>query len=136
MGSMGISVVSRAEPPGESAHFAINPKARVFDENDEEVPSGSETIGLIGSGCYVPVGYYKDPEESAKTFRTIRGVRFSLPGDFARLAADGTLILLGRGSACINTGGEKVFPEEVDEALKAHASVWDALGAARGEWQG
>ena len=126
-GSMGISVVSRAAPPGETAHFAINPKARVFDEDDEEVPPGSDAIGLIGSGGTVPVGYYKDPEKSAKTFRTIRGVRYSFPGDFARVAADGTLILLGRGSACINTGGEKVFPEEVEEALKAHASVWDAL---------
>ena len=126
-GSMGISVVSRAEPPGETAHFAINPKARVFDENDEEVVPGSDRIGMIGSGGYIPVGYYKDSEKTAKTFRTIRGVRYSFPGDFARVAVDGTLILLGRGSACINTGGEKVFPEEVEEALKAHASVWDAL---------
>ena len=126
-GSMGTSVVSRAAPPGETAHFTINPKARVFDENDEELVPGSDTIGMIGSGGFVPVGYYKDPEKSAKTFRTIRGQRYSFPGDFARVAADGTLILLGRGSVCINTGGEKVFPEEVEEALKAHDSVWDAL---------
>ena len=126
-GSMGTSVVSRAAPPGETAHFMINPKARVFDEDDDEVAPGSDRIGMIGSGGYIPVGYYKDPEKTAKTFRTIRGTRYSFPGDFARVAADGTLILLGRGSVCINTGGEKVFPEEVEEALKAHPSVWDAL---------
>ncbi|MFM5885687.1 MAG: acyl-CoA synthetase [Novosphingobium sp.] len=126
-GSMGTSIVSRAAPPGETARFAINPKARVFDENDEEVMPGSEAIGMIGTSGYVPIGYYKDPEKSAKTFRTIRGTRYAFPGDFAKVAADGTLILLGRGSVCINTGGEKVFPEEVEEALKAHDSVWDAL---------
>ncbi len=73
------------------------------------------------------MGYYKDPEKSARTFRTIKGQRYSFPGDFAKVAADGSLILLGRGSVCINTGGEKVFPEEVEEALKAHDSVYDAL---------
>jgi fatty-acyl-CoA synthase len=126
-GSMGTSIVSRAAPPAETAHFAINPRARVFDENDDEVTPGSDAIGMIGTSGYVPLGYYKDPEKSARTFRTIRGTRYSFPGDFARVAADGTLILLGRGSVCINTGGEKVFPEEVEEALKAHDSVWDAL---------
>ena len=73
------------------------------------------------------MGYYKDPEKSARTFRVIDGQRYSFPGDYAKVAADGSLILLGRGSECINTGGEKVFPEEVEEALKAHDSVWDAL---------
>jgi acyl-CoA synthetase (AMP-forming)/AMP-acid ligase II len=126
-GSMGKSVVSRALPPGETARFQLNETTRVFDENDEEIGPGSDKIGMIGNGGYVPVGYYKDPEKSAKTFRTIRGVRYSFPGDFAQVAADGTLILLGRGSMCINTGGEKVYPEEVEEVLKAHDSVWDAL---------
>ncbi|HZZ36020.1 MAG TPA: acyl-CoA synthetase, partial [Caulobacteraceae bacterium] len=74
-----------------------------------------------------PIGYYKDPEKSARTFRTIDGHRYSFPGDFAKVAADGSLILLGRGSVCINTGGEKVFPEEVEEALKAHPDVYDCL---------
>lgn len=125
-GSMGAAVVSRANPPGETARFAFSEATKVFDENDAEVVPGSDTIGIIANGGYVPVGYYKDPEKSAKTFRTIRGTRYSFPGDFAKVAADGTLILLGRGSACINTGGEKVFPEEVEEALKAHPAVWDA----------
>ena len=75
----------------------------------------------------LPLGYYKDPEKSAKTFRVIDGKRYSIPGDWATVDADGTLRLLGRGSVCINTGGEKVFPEEVEEVLKTHAAVRDAL---------
>jgi fatty-acyl-CoA synthase len=75
----------------------------------------------------VPIGYYKDPEKSARTFRVVNGVRYSFPGDMATVAADGTLVLFGRGSNCINTGGEKVYPEEVEEALKVHPAVEDAL---------
>jgi fatty-acyl-CoA synthase len=126
-GGMGTSIVSRATPPGETARFARNPQTRVFDENDREVEPGSDTIGMIANGGAAPVGYYKDPEKSARTFRTIDGHRYSFPGDFAKVAADGSLILLGRGSNCINTGGEKVFPEEVEEALKAHPAVADCL---------
>lgn len=126
-GSMGSSVVSRAEPPGPTARFMLGPNTKVFDENDEEITPGSDKAGMIANGGFTPVGYYKDPEKSAKTFRMVGGHRYSFPGDFAKVAADGSLILLGRGSVCINTGGEKVYPEEVEEALKAHDSVWDAL---------
>jgi acyl-CoA synthetase (AMP-forming)/AMP-acid ligase II len=126
-GSMGSSIVSRDMPPGDTASFAINPTTKVFNERDEEVTPGSDEIGMIANGGFAPVGYYKDPEKSARTFRTVNGQRYSFPGDFAKVAADGSLILLGRGSVCINTGGEKVFPEEVEEALKADQSVWDAL---------
>ena len=126
-GSMGSSVVSRDLPPGETARFVRNPTTKVFDEHDREVEPGSDQIGMIANGGFAPLGYYKDPEKSARTFRVIDGRRYSFPGDFAKVAADGSLILLGRGSVCINTGGEKVFPEEVEEALKAHDSVWDAL---------
>jgi fatty-acyl-CoA synthase len=104
-----------------------NPTTKVFNERDEEVKPGSDEIGMIANGGFAPVGYYKDPEKSARTFRVVNGRRYSFPGDFAKVAADGSLILLGRGSVCINTGGEKVFPEEVEEALKAHPAVWDAL---------
>ncbi len=82
---------------------------------------------MVANGGLVPLGYYKDPEKSARTFREVGGVRYSFPGDMARVAADGSLELLGRGSNCINTGGEKVFPEEVEEALKQHPAVEDAL---------
>ena len=75
----------------------------------------------------VPLGYYKDEAKSAATFRTFDGVRYSIPGDFATVEADGSITLLGRGSACINSGGEKIFPEEVEEALKTHESVYDCL---------
>ncbi len=84
----------------------------------------------------LPVGYYKDEAKTAKTFPVIGGVRYSIPGDWVRVEADGTLTLLGRGSNCINTAGEKVYPEDVEEALKAHASVADALvvGIADAKW--
>jgi len=82
---------------------------------------------MVANGGATPIGYYKDPAKSAATFRVIDGHRYSFPGDFAKVAADGSLIFLGRGSSCINTGGEKVFPEEVEEALKVHPDVADCL---------
>jgi 3-oxocholest-4-en-26-oate---CoA ligase len=126
-GAMATSVVSRASPPVDTANFARNPLTKVFDDNDREILPGSETIGMIAAGGPGPVGYYKDPEKTARTFRVIDGQRYAFPGDYAKVAADGSLILLGRGSNCINTGGEKVFPEEVEEALKAHPDVEDCL---------
>jgi fatty-acyl-CoA synthase len=75
----------------------------------------------------VPLGYYKDPKKSAETFREIDGVRYSFPGDFARVEADGTITLLGRGSMCINSAGEKVYPEEVEEVVKRHRGIYDCL---------
>ena len=126
-GGMGSSVVSRAQPPGQTARFMPNPGVKVFNALDREVAPGSDEIGMIASAAVAQLGYYKDEAKTARTFRTIDGVRYSFPGDFAKLAADGSLILLGRGSVCINTGGEKVFPEEVEEALKSHPDVFDCL---------
>lgn len=126
-GGMGSSVMSRQTAAGDTARFMRNATTKVFNDQDKEVAPGSDEIGMIANGGFAPIGYYKDPEKSARTFRMIEGHRYSFPGDFAKVAADGSLILLGRGSVCINTGGEKVFPEEVEEALKAHESVWDAL---------
>jgi fatty-acyl-CoA synthase len=99
----------------------------VFTEDGREVAPGSGEIGMVANGGMVPIGYYKDPEKSARTFRTIGGVRYGFAGDMATVEADGTITLLGRGSNCINSGGEKIFPEEVEEALKGHAAVEDAL---------
>jgi acyl-CoA synthetase (AMP-forming)/AMP-acid ligase II len=79
------------------------------------------------SGGRNPLGYYKDEEKSDRTFKVIDGVRYSIPGDFAQVDADGSIHLLGRGSVCINSGGEKIFPEEVEEALKTHDAVRDAV---------
>jgi len=126
-GAMASTTTSRASPPGETAKFIANPGTKVFDEDDREILPGSDKIGRIANGGFTPVGYYKDPVKTAATFREIDGRRYSFPGDFAKIAADGALILLGRGSNCINTGGEKVFPEEVEEALKAHPDVEDCL---------
>jgi fatty-acyl-CoA synthase len=83
--------------------------------------------GRVAVGGHQPLGYYKDPDKTAATFLTVDGQRYSIPGDFATVEADGSITLLGRGSVCINTGGEKVFPEEVEEALKTHADVRDAV---------
>lgn len=110
-----------------TARFAIGDHCRVFSEDHREVQPGSGERGFIARSGWIPLGYYKDPEKTARTFPSIGGVRYSVPGDWCRVEADGTLTLLGRGSVCINTAGEKVYPEEVEEVLKAHAAVRDAL---------
>ena len=126
-GGMGQSVTTKDTPAGETARFGLSPTTKVLTDDGREVTPGSGEIGMVANGGLVPLGYYKDPEKSARTFREVGGVRYSFPGDMARVAADGSLELLGRGSNCINTGGEKVFPEEVEEALKQHPAVEDAL---------
>jgi 3-oxocholest-4-en-26-oate---CoA ligase len=111
---------------GSTATFQLGPHTRVIMDDGRDVVPGSGERGRVAMRGYTPVGYYKDPEKSAATFLTIDGARYSMPGDWAEVDADGTIRLLGRGSQCINTGGEKVYPEEVEEALKLHPSVADA----------
>ena len=123
---LGTSIMTAAGEV-QTAKFALGERARVFDENDQPVLPGSGVRGLVAVGQPNPVGYYKDAEKTARTFRIINGQRYSVPGDWCLVEADGTLTLLGRGNACINTAGEKVFPEEVEEALKTHPDVEDAL---------
>jgi 3-oxocholest-4-en-26-oate---CoA ligase len=101
------------------------PSTIVIDEHNRPVQPGE--VGRIARGGHVPLGYYKDPDKSATLFVEVDGKRYVVPGDFARLEEDGTLTLLGRGNMCVNTGGEKVFPEEVEGALKSHPDVFDAL---------
>jgi fatty-acyl-CoA synthase len=125
-GSMGMAISMRGLPSG-TAKFNQLPTTKVFTEDGREVRPGSDEIGMVAAGGTVPKGYYKDPEKSARTFRTIDGVRYSFPGDMAKVAADGSLILLGRGSQVINSGGEKIFPEEVEEAVKRVDGVTDCL---------
>jgi fatty-acyl-CoA synthase len=123
---MGIS----ASAPGaeaQTAAFMLGPNCAVFTEDGRRVEPGSGERGLVAVTGFLPAGYYKDEAKSAATFKVIEGIRWSVPGDWAEVNADGTLKLLGRGSVCINTGGEKVFPEEVEEALKRHAAVRDAV---------
>jgi fatty-acyl-CoA synthase len=125
-GAMAQSITTRASVV-ETASFQLGETARVFTEDDREVEPGSGEVGMVAHTGTVPLGYYKDPEKSARTFRTVEGVRYAFPGDFATVEADGSITLLGRGSACINSGGEKIFPEEVEEAVKLHPAVDDCL---------
>jgi fatty-acyl-CoA synthase len=110
-----------------TAQFMVGPNSAVFTEDGRRVEPGSGERGMVAVGGFIPVGYYKDPEKSARTFKEYEGRRWSVPGDFAEVNADGTIRLLGRGSQVVNTGGEKVFPEEVEEALKTHPAVKDAV---------
>ena len=119
--------LSSAAGTQQTAKFAVGENTRVITEDGHDVTPGSGEVGMVALRGRVPVGYYKDPEKSAATFREIDGARYSIPGDFAMVEADGTLRLLGRGSVCINTGGEKVYPEEVEEAVKEHPAVADAV---------
>ena len=125
-GGMGSSVSNR-EIPAKTAKFALNPGVIVLSDDGKELEPGSDTMGKIGTSGLVPEGYFKDEKKSAETFKEINGVRYSFPGDYATINADGTINLLGRGSNCINTAGEKVYPEEVEEAIKKHPNVYDCL---------
>jgi len=125
-GSMGSSISMKGVPPS-TAKFTQSPTTKVFMDDGSEVTPGSDQVGMVAAGGMVPLGYFKDQEKSARTFRTIGGLRYSFPGDMAMVAADGSLILLGRGSQVINSGGEKIFPEEVEEAVKRVAGVQDCL---------
>jgi len=120
----------------ETATFTLGPNAAVFTEDGRRVKPGSDEKGLLAVGGPIPLGYYGDPVKSAETFREIEGQRWSVPGDWATVAADGSVTLLGRGSMSINTGGEKVYPEEVEEALKLLDDVVDAnvVGVPDPKW--
>ena len=98
-----------------------------MDEDLNLIEPGSGKIGRVARTGNIPLGYYKDPERSAQTFIEVDGTRYAIPGDFATVEADGQVTLLGRGSIVINTGGEKVFPEEVEGVLKSHPDVFDVL---------
>ncbi len=122
---MGSSVTS-ASGSASTGEFTLGKHARVITEDGRDIEPGSAEVGVLALEGRGPIGYYKDPEKSASTFRVIDGVRYSVPGDYAMVEADGTVKLLGRGSVCINTGGEKVFPEEVEEAIKLFPRARDA----------
>ncbi len=125
-GGMASNVSTRASA-AETAKFQLSEGVKVFTDDGRIVQPGSGEVGKIGLSGQVPIGYYKDPKKSAETFREIDGVRYSFPGDYARVEADGTITLLGRGSMCINSAGEKVYPEEVEEVVKRHEAIYDCL---------
>ena len=123
---LGVSITSRDNPAAEAKFEA--PQTIVVREADfTPVTPGSGEIGLVAKHGNLPLGYYKDPEKTARTYVTINGERHLISGDHATVEADGTIRLLGRGNHCINSGGEKIYPEEVEEALKTHPAVHDAL---------
>ena len=113
--------------PDKGLRFTVNDRTAVLDESFRPVTPGSGDIGRVAQRRHVPVGYYKDPVKSAQTFVEVDGERWVLLGDMATVGEDGVINVLGRGSVCINTGGEKVFPEEVEAALKAHPAVFDTI---------
>lgn len=121
------SSVSMAGAEEKTAHFQLGNDVKVVNDAGGFVEPGSGERGRVAVPGFVPLGYYKDPEKTASTFLQLDGRRYSIPGDYATVEADGSITLLGRGSVCINTAGEKVFPEEVEEALKTHSNVRDAV---------
>ncbi len=127
-GYNGVRVITKGghEKPGLPT-VRMGPDTVVLDDDMNMVEPGSGVVGRMARGGNVPLRYHKDPEKSAATFVIVNGRRFSISGDSAIVEADGTMTLLGRGSVCINSGGEKIYPEEVEAALKAHGSVFDAV---------
>ena len=123
----GTSMVAKGQAQAGGPRVTIDKKTVVLDDEGNEVQPGSGVRGILAKRGNIPVGYYKDEKKTAETFRTINGVRYAIPGDYAMVEDDGTVTMLGRGSVSINTGGEKVYPEEVEAALKGHPDVFDAL---------
>ena len=123
---LGASISAGGSAAG-TAQFALGQGARVLTPDDRDVQPGTGEVGVIALPGFLPVGYYKDPEKSARTWRVIDGVRYVIPGDCATVEADGAIKLLGRGSVVINTGGEKVYPEEIEEVIKRMDGVADAV---------
>ncbi len=135
-GQLGRNADAGAAADGGGPLFRISDETAVLDDALQPVTAGSGQVGHLARRGHVPLGYYKDAAKSAATFVELDGQRWALPGDLATVEPDGTIRLLGRGSLCINTGGEKVFPEEVEAALKAHPDVVDAVvvGVADRRW--
>ena len=123
----GTSVVAKGQSGGGGPRVTIDKRTAVLDDDGNEVVPGSGVRGILAKRGNIPVGYFKDEKKTAETFRTINGVRYAIPGDYAQVESDGTVTLLGRGSVSINSGGEKIYPEEVEGALKGHPDVFDAL---------
>ena len=123
----GTSIVAKDAPHSGGPRVTIDHRTVVIDDDGNEVQPGSGVRGLIAKKGNIPVGYYKDEKKTAETFKTINGVRYAIPGDYAQVEEDGTVTMLGRGSVSINSGGEKIYPEEVEAALKGHPDVFDAL---------
>lgn len=128
-GFQGTGLQDAANISTDGPVVALGPHVVVLDEDNRplDIATNVGRVGRLARGGHVPVGYYKDERKSAETFLLIDGQRYSVPGDFARIESDNRVTMLGRGSNCVNTGGEKVFPEEVEMAIKRHPAVYDVL---------
>jgi acyl-CoA synthetase (AMP-forming)/AMP-acid ligase II len=127
-GNNGISMISPGHTSMKSGPTVTSTGGTVvFDDDLTPVVPGSGVIGKIARSGDIPVGYYNDPEKTAEVFIAVKGTRYVMPGDFATVEADGSVTLLGRGSICINSGGEKIFPEEVEAVVRSHPDVMDAI---------
>lgn len=126
-GAMGNKVMMEGDGNDAEPRFTVNDSITVLDDKFKPIKAGSGIVGLLAKKGHLPLGYYKAAKKTAQTFIEVDGVRWALPGDMATVEEDGTILLMGRESTCINTGGEKVFPEEVEAALKEHPLIQDAL---------
>jgi len=126
-GGQGQMPTWAGQPAGSLPRFHVDEDTAVLDDAGRPAPPGSGLVGRLARRGRIPVGYHGDPTASAETFTELQGQRWAVPGDLARVEADGSITLLGRGSSSINTGGEKVFPDEVEIVLKSHLSVFDAV---------
>ncbi len=126
-GAHGSFAMRRGDPPPRVGAFAMANTVVLREDLSGVLPRESTATGWLARTGHVPLGYYKDPAKTARTFPVIDGVRYAVPGDHARWTPDGGIEVLGRGSVCINTGGEKVYPEEVEQVLRRHPAVYDAV---------
>lgn len=124
-GPFATSMTLPGQEPPETATFTIADRAVLLADDGSLIPRGDDRIGVLAYTGAGPVGYFNDPVKTAGVFREIDGVRYVIPGDYATVDGDGRVTFVGRGSVCINSGGEKVYPEEVEEVLKTHPAVVD-----------
>jgi fatty-acyl-CoA synthase len=130
-GPFAVNMTLPGADPGDTAVFTAPPNAVVLDdETFQPLAWGASQAGILAVAGPMPLGYYNDEGKTAEAFRVVNGIRYSMPGDYAIIDADGTVHLLGRGSVCINTGGEKVYPEEVEVAARSHAALADCTVVA------
>ncbi|MEV6341429.1 acyl-CoA synthetase [Nocardia vinacea] len=123
----GLAVVAKGANHTGGPRVKIDAATQVLDDQGNPVEPGSGQVGFLARSGHIPVGYYKDEAKTKATFKEFNGIRYSIPGDYARVEEDGTVTMLGRGSVSINSGGEKIYPEEVEGALKIHPEIFDAL---------
>lgn len=126
-GHTGSMTATRSASASGHPRFQMTDNVTVLDDSRKPVQPGSGVVGMLARKGRLPVGYYKDPKKTAETFIEIDGERWVIPGDMATVDADGMITVFGRGAVCINSGGEKIFPEEVEEVLKAHPEIEDAI---------